>query len=104
MMLDEAIRLLSQSQNRDGGWGVVPGKQSNTESTALGLLALRSLEDSSENPAVRKAEHWLSSSQRSDGSWPYGAGATAASWSTALALIALSDSGVEGEIGRASLG
>ena len=97
MMLDEAIKLLNQGQNPDGGWGAVPGKQSNTESTALGLLALRSLADSSENPAVRKAEHWLSSSQRSDGSWPYGAGATAASWSTALALIALSDSGVEGE-------
>ena len=96
-MLDEAIKLLNQGQNPDGGWGAVPGKQSNTESTALGLLALRSLADSSENPAVRKAEHWLSSSQRSDGSWPYGAGATAASWSTALALIALSDSGVEGE-------
>ena len=96
-MLDEAIELLSQSQNRDGGWGAVFGKQSNTESTALGLLALRSLENSSANPAVRKAEYWLSSSQKSDGSWPYGAGATASSWSTALAVIALSDSGVEGE-------
>jgi len=71
------------------------GKQSNTESTALGLLALRSLEDSRENPAVRKAEQWLANSQASDGSWAYGAGAKTPSWSTALAVMALSDSSLE---------
>jgi len=96
-MLADAIEALTRSQNSDGGWGAVSGKQSNTESTALGLLALRSLEDSSANPAVRKAEYWLSSSQNSDGCWSYGAGARAPSWSTALAVIALSDSGVEPE-------
>jgi squalene-hopene cyclase-like protein len=95
--LDQAVTFLNQSQNSDGGWGAIAGKQSNTESTALGLLALRSLEESRENPAVRKAEQWLTNSQNSDGSWAYGAGAKMPSWSTALAVMALSDSTVEVE-------
>jgi squalene-hopene cyclase-like protein len=95
--LDQAVTFLNQSQNSDGGWGAIAGKQSNTESTALGLLALRSLEESREKPAVRKAEQWLTNSQNSDGSWAYGAGAKTPSWSTALAVIALSDSALEVE-------
>lgn len=95
--MDQAVTFLNQSQNSDGGWGAIAGKQSNTESTALGLLALRSLEESRENPAVRKAEQWLTNSQNSDGSWAYGAGAKTPSWSTALAVMALGDSTVEVE-------
>src|ERR1041384_5972500 len=96
-MLHEAIEILIQGQNPDGGWGAVPGKQSNTESTALGLLALRSLEDSRDNPRINKADQWLPKRQNADGSWPEGAGAKAPSWSTPLAIIALHDSNVEAE-------
>src|SRR5689334_23100674 len=96
-MLDEAIKLLSESQNRDGGWGSVSRKQSNTESTALALMALRSIKNSQHNHDLRRAEEWLINSQNADGSWPYGAGAKAASWSTALAVIALHDCSVEPE-------
>jgi hypothetical protein len=84
-MSDEAIKLLSQSQNPDGGWGAVAGRQSNTESSALALMALRSIKNSQDNRDLRRAEEWLINSQNADGSWPYGAGAKAASWSTALA-------------------
>ena len=96
-MLDQAVKLLRQSQNPDGGWGTIAGRQSNTESTSLGLLALRSLDDSRENSVLKKAEQWLAQTQNSDGSWSYGAGAKAPSWSTALAVMALSDSSVEAE-------
>ena len=96
-MVDEAINLLSRSQNRDGGWGAVFGKQSNTECTALGSMALRSINISRDNHDLRRAEEWLINSQNDDGSWPYGAGAKAPSWSTALAIIALHDSNVEAE-------
>jgi hypothetical protein len=96
-MLDQAAKLLRQTQNPDGGWGAIAGKQSNTESTALGLLALRSLDDSSENSVLEKAEQWLAKTQNPDGSWSYGAGSKAPSWSTALAVMALSDSSVEAE-------
>jgi hypothetical protein len=96
-MLDQAAKLLRQTQNPDGGWGAIAGKQSNTESTALGLLALRSLDDLRENSVLEKAEQWLANTQNPDGSWSYGAGSKAPSWSTALAVIALSDSSVEAE-------
>jgi len=96
-MLDQAAKLLRQTQNPDGGWGAIAGKQSNTESTALGLLALRSLDDSRENSVLEKAEQWLANTQNPDGSWSYGAGLKAPSWSTALGVMALSDSSVEAE-------
>ena len=96
-MLDQAAKLLRQTQNPDGGWGAIAGKQSNTESTALGLLALRSLDDSRENSVLEKAEQWLANTQNPDGSWSYGAGSKAPSWSTALGVMALSDSSVEAE-------
>lgn len=96
-MLDQAAKFLRQTQNADGGWGAIAGKQSNTESTALGLLAWRSLDDSRENAVLEKAEQWLANTQNPDGSWSYGAGSKAPSWSTALAVIALSDSSVEAE-------
>jgi hypothetical protein len=94
-VLDEAIKRLSQSQNPDGGWGAVPGKQSNTESTAFVFMALRSIGNSGESAAAKKAEQWLMRVQNADGSWPYGAGAKTASWCTALAIIALHESGIE---------
>ena len=96
-MLDQAAKLLRQTQNPDGGWGAIAGKQSNTESTALGLLALRSLDDLRENSVLEKAEQWLANTQNPDGSWSYGAGSKAPSWSTALGVMALSDSSVEAE-------
>lgn len=96
-MLDQAAKLLRQTQNPDGGWGAIAGKQSNTESTALGLLAWRSLDDSRENSVLEKAEQWLANTQNPDGSWSYGAGSKAPSWSTALAVMALCDSSVEAE-------
>lgn len=96
-MLDQAAKLLRQTQNPDGGWGAIARKQSNTESTALGLLAWRSLDDSRENSVLEKAEQWLANTQNPDGSWSYGAGSKAPSWSTALAVMALYDSSVEAE-------
>ena len=42
MMLPAALQFLQKTQNADGGWGAVPNRQSNTEATALALLALTS--------------------------------------------------------------
>jgi squalene-hopene cyclase-like protein len=90
--LDEAARLLVQSQNPDGGWGSTAGKQSNTESTSLGFMAVCSLTGSGEAAAIQKAEQWLIQGQNADGSWSFAPGAKTPSWSTALATIALSES------------
>ena len=87
---EEAVKLLAAGQNSDGGWGAVPGKGSNTEATALALLALQS----SDTSAVERARRWLVERQNSDGSWPLSGAAKGSSWSTALAMLALGE-GVE---------
>ena len=89
-MIEEATTLLLNGQNPDGGWGAVAGKKSNTEVTALALLALKSARKSEVEPAARRAEKWLIERQNADGSWPLNESLKAPSWSTALAMIALS--------------
>jgi len=91
-MIEEATTLLLNGQNPDGGWGAVPGKKSNTEATALALLALKSVAKGDAEAAAQKAVKWLIDRQNADGSWPLNESLKAPSWSTALAMIALSDS------------
>jgi len=86
---EEAVKLLKAGQNSDGGWGAVAGKGSNTEVTALAILALQANGSDSE---VSRARRWLIEHQNTDGSWPLSAAAKGSSWSTALAMIALGDS------------
>ena len=85
---EEALKLLIASQNSDGGWGAVVGKGSNTEVTALAILALRS---GGGDRGGERGRRWLIEHQNSDGSWPLSATAKGSSWSTALAMIALGD-------------
>jgi len=90
-MIEEATTLLLNGQNPDGGWGAVPGKKSNTEATALALLALRSIAKGPVEPAAQRAGKWLIDRQNADGSWPLNDSLKGPSWSTALAIVALSD-------------
>jgi len=89
-MLDQIIKSLIQNQNRDGGWGALRGKRSNTESTSLALMSLQTIPD---NPAAdnrRRAIDWLVRQQKQDHSWPLNETAKEGSWTTALAITALS--------------
>src|SRR6266542_1256328 len=90
VVLEESLNLLLLGQNPDGGWGAVAGKRSNTEATALALLAVfkKAIE-----PAVQEAKTWLAERQNVDGSWPLNDSLKESSWSTALAIIALSPAG-----------
>ncbi len=90
-MLEESVNLLSNNQNPDGGWGAVAGKRSNTEATALALLALNSLAGGSDGAVVQRAKRWLIDNQNPDGSWPLSGATKGPSWCTALAIIALSE-------------
>jgi hypothetical protein len=98
-MLDDAVKILLEGQNGDGGWGAVAGKKSHTEVTSLAMLALKSVSEKGDSPLVgrgtvplMRAEKWLLERQNADGSWPLNDGFKGPSWSTAAAMIALSQS------------
>ncbi len=90
-MLEHAANLLMSNQNADGGWGAVAGRQSNTETTALALLALQSA--AADAAITEKAKSWLIKRQLAEGCWPLNDSAKGPSWSTALATLALSGLG-----------
>jgi hypothetical protein len=88
--MDEAVKPILDAQNRDGGWGFLQGRSSNTESTSLCLLALESLGGEQRAANIKRGLDWLMQRQRSEGSWSLNDSSTDASWTTALAIIALS--------------
>jgi Squalene-hopene cyclase C-terminal domain len=90
-MVSGAIESLEKTQNADGGWGAWPARQSNTEATALALLALTSWPDTPSR-RIERGFRWLVELQDSDGSWPLLRGVTHASWVTALATLCLAAS------------
>lgn len=89
MMVRTAIDFLQTTQNADGGWGAAPTRQSNTEATALALLALGSWPEAKPRSVERGLE-WLIGLQAPDGSWPLSRGVQHGSWATALAALSLS--------------
>jgi hypothetical protein len=88
--MDEVVKQILDAQNRDGGWGFLHRKSSNTESTSLCILALESLGEQRPAVNIRRALDWLMQRQRAEGSWSLSDSSTDASWTTALAIIALS--------------
>jgi hypothetical protein len=88
-MIDATIDLLLSAQNEDGGWGVVKGKRSNTESTSFALMALKSLEEQAFNRQTNAALKWLLQHQKDDGSWSLNDVSKQSSWTTPLAVLAL---------------
>jgi len=91
-MIGDAIEFLVSGQNADGGWGATPGHQSNTEATAVAVMALRAWADKVVPATVQRAIAWLLKLQQPDGSWPIRADVEGPSWSTALAVLSLAHS------------
>lgn len=91
MRPEQALDALEGLQNPDGGWGAVRGAPSNTESTALALLALHA----GRGPAreVERGLAWLEARQRPDGAWPFSDQVPRSSWTTSLAVLALTEVG-----------
>jgi len=88
-MVEKFVDLLLQSQNQDGGWGVVPKKHSQTEVSALAMLALNNIHDPTVEKAVHAGVRWLAAEQYPDGSWPLTTQVRESSWSTSFAVLAL---------------
>lgn len=87
----EWLEALRSAQVDDGGFSQTPGAPPNTEATALAVLALETLDGSSDT--VRRGRRWLRQTQQADGSWPVLRGVEDGSWVTPWALLALLDDG-----------
>jgi len=82
------IGALRESQAADGGWGAVPGSRSNTECTALGLMAMEAAAPDGSTDRARAVD-WLVSRQNADGGWPVDDVVGESGWVTTLAVMAL---------------
>jgi hypothetical protein len=89
-MRESATDFLLKAQNPDGGWGVQAGKQSNTEVTALALLALGSLANPQLKYSIDRGIRWLVQTQKAGGGFPLMANVDEPSWASPLAVLALS--------------
>lgn len=91
-MMSDALVLLRNAQNADGGWGSVKGRRSKTEPTALAVMALQSRGERSLESDLERGIRWLEERQNADGGWPLDDVTHGSSWATALAMISLSSS------------
>jgi hypothetical protein len=101
-MIGPATEFLVAAQNRDGGWPMHEGRDSNTEATSFAILALARLDGSAERASAVRGVRWLSARQNDDGSWPLNARVADGSWTTALAALTLAS--VDGDSARAVRG
>jgi hypothetical protein len=86
-IVSEWIERLVASQSAEGGLSAEIGLPPNSESTALGLLALRAHPEHADQ--ADRARDWLLARQRPDGSWALFDDTDDGSWVTAWALLAL---------------
>ena len=86
--------FLLQNQNRDGGWGYFPGKQSWLEPTAYAALVLHG------DPAAAKATALVLGWQNPDGSFRPAGAVASPSWTTALGVTLASLAGDVTAAGR----
>ena len=88
-MIDAALDLLLDTQNKDGGWGAVKGKRSNTESTSFALMALKCIDRDVFLRPMTAGLSWLLQHQKDDGSWSLSDASKQSSWTTSIAVLAL---------------
>ncbi|MCI0434451.1 MAG: terpene cyclase/mutase family protein [Gemmatimonadetes bacterium] len=87
--VDTVARELAGAVNADGGWGARTGLPSNTEATALTLLAGLTTPQLASRIDASAARQWLLDRQLEDGGWPYLEVVPQSSWVTSLAVLAL---------------
>lgn len=92
-MIGEVIGFLVKTQNSDGGWGATPDRRSNTEATALAVMALGAWKTTAPSACIDGGIAWLITVQKLDGSWPIRRDVDDSSWATALAVLGLAPFG-----------
>ena len=67
--IDKAKTYIVNNQNRDGGWPLLPGDESDVEVTALAIWALTEAGWGTGSRVIRGGVRYLKNKQREDGSW-----------------------------------
>jgi hypothetical protein len=78
--LQARLDLLRRTQNPDGGWGYLPGKQSWLEPSVYACLCLHG------EPAGERAWEFIASLQNRDASWRPAQEVRTSTWATALCV------------------
>ena len=67
--IENARGYIVKHQNKDGGWPLIPGGESDVEITALAIWALTDAEWGTGSRVIRSGVRYLRNKQREDGSW-----------------------------------
>jgi len=85
----KAVEVVATRVISDGGWGWAPGLDSDTNTTALMVQALRAADQCTRRGLVVNAVDYLRATQNADGGFPYAAGGDSDANSTAIAIQAI---------------
>ena len=84
-----AKNFILTNQNSDGGWGYAKEGSSDTNDTAVAIMALLEADNEPDDLVITKAVDFLKSSQNNDGGFPYLPGGESDSGSDAWAISAI---------------
>ena len=90
--IESAKTYIVGHQNRDGGWPLIPGGESNVESTAFAMWALIDAGWGTGSQVIRSGVLYLRNTQRDNGSWNNNTA------HTTFALIALATAETDPEV------
>ncbi len=90
--IEGAKTYIVKNQNRDGGWPLVPGGDSNVENTAFAIWALIDAGWGTGSEVIRMGVAYLRNTQSDDGSWNNNTA------HTVFALIALTTAETDSEV------
>ncbi|MFO7541018.1 MAG: prenyltransferase/squalene oxidase repeat-containing protein [Chloroflexota bacterium] len=92
---DTAVTWLLSQQGEDGAWGDGFGTESNSDATAMAIMALAAAGLSPTDDGLAQALEFIEQAQLADGGWEYGPGFGLSLNSTALVVQALAAVGAD---------
>ncbi|QSZ68389.1 ABC transporter substrate-binding protein [Methanofollis aquaemaris] len=87
------LAWLKEQQNEDGGFGWMPGAESDCDDTAASLMAMIAAGEPRDSPPVKKALGYLKNAQMDDGGFNYGGSSSSNAASAAWAVQAIAAAG-----------